>query len=138
MVIKSMTEKEFKQRMKNVLYGVGVDLRNKLVQSCPVDSGRLKGSISWKPQGETIEISMVGYALYVEFGTPPHIIKPKTAKALHWKVDSIGPRGGKKETDVFAKVVKHPGTAPQPFIRATVRNHLRRIVMDNIRRHLLQ
>jgi len=70
--------------------------------------------------------------------TPPHIIKPKNAKALHWKVDSVGPKGGKTKTDVFAKVVKHPGTQPQPFIRATVRNYLRRIIMDNIRRHLLQ
>ena len=44
---------------------------------------------------------------YLEFGTSPHIIKPKGkifggADALHWK----GPSG----KDVFAKIVRHPGS----------------------------
>jgi len=68
MVIKSMTQKEFNQRMKNVRFGIGVDLRNKLVTSCPVDTGRLKNSIGWNVNGDVIEIKMVNYALYVEFG----------------------------------------------------------------------
>ena len=71
-------------------------------------------------------ISMVGYAVYVEFGTPPHIIRPKNGKALHWK------SGGK---NVFAKSVQHPGTRPQPFIRTTMRLDLPKIAMANARRH---
>lgn len=54
--------------------------------------------------------------------TPPHIIRPKNGKALHWK------SGGK---DVFAKVVNHPGTRPNPFIRTTFKQQLIRIVADN-------
>jgi len=133
-----MTKSEFEQRMKNVRFGIGIDLRNKLVQSCPVDTGRLKNSIGWNVKGQVVEITMVDYALYVEFGTPPHIIKPSKAKALHWNTEITGPKGGKAKADVFAKIVKHPGTRPQPFIRATVRNYLRNIVMNNIRRHLLK
>jgi hypothetical protein len=49
------------------------------------------------------------YAPYVELGTPPHVIRPKTAKALWWEG---------AEHPVAS--VKHPGTAPRPFIWPTV------------------
>jgi len=55
--------------------------------------------------------------------TPPHIIKPKDKKALKFKVGN-----GK----VFAKVVKHPGTRPNPFIRNTIRNKLAGIIQEEI------
>jgi len=44
----------------------------------------------------------------VVHNTRPHVIKPVSAKALHWK------SGGK---DFFAKSVNHPGTNPQPYFR---------------------
>jgi hypothetical protein len=45
---------------------------------------------------------------YVEFGTPPHVITPKTASVLRW-VDDDGTH--------FAKRVHHPGTDPNPYMR---------------------
>lgn len=62
------------------------------------------------------------YAAYVEFGTKPHIIKPKYAKVLAWNNQgSVGNRqtgsvrSGAKP-NVFARQVHHPGTKAQPFL----------------------
>ena len=127
------SRKDFKRKWSKFLRLVSINLRNELVQSCPVDTGRLKNSIKVVPQNPNlIMISMVDYAIYVEFGTPPHIIKPKNAKALHWKSEGVGPRGGKVKNDVFAKLVHHPGTRPQPFIRNTLRNKLGLIIKESL------
>jgi HK97 gp10 family phage protein len=45
------------------------------------------------------------YVHLVEFGSAPHTIKSKNKRVL-----SNG-------TEVFGKVVKHPGTAAKPFMR---------------------
>ena len=46
----------------------------------------------------------VEYAPFVEFGTRPHLILPRRARALRFVVDHML---------VFAKRVEHPGTKPQ-------------------------
>lgn len=107
--------------------GIANDLVYELSRAAPVDKGTLRQSIKAVPKGNTIHISMVDYAFYVEFGTPPHIIRPKNKKALHWK------SGGK---DIFAKIVRHPGTRPQPFIRNTLRTKFGQIIKQNAVRHL--
>jgi HK97 gp10 family phage protein len=63
------------------------------------------------------------YAAYVEFGTKPHVIRPKTKKALAWAPSgqtrlSGRPRKGAKR--IFATIVNHPGTKAQPFLRPAV------------------
>jgi len=118
-----MTREQFSTFWEKFKKGIANDLVNELVRVCPVDNGFLRNSIHYKVEGDTIWIKMADYALYVEFGTPPHIIKPKTAKALHWKA------GGK---DVFASIVHHPGTRPQPFIRNTLRSHFGDIIRNNL------
>lgn len=60
-----------------------------------------------------------GAAPYLEFGTRPHIIRPKSAQALRWASGgnarlSGAPRSGAPVH--FAKVVHHPGTKPYPFM----------------------
>lgn len=47
------------------------------------------------------------YALFVHFGTAPHIIEPKSKKSLRW----AGVGGF-----VFAKRVNHPGYKGDPFL----------------------
>lgn len=49
------------------------------------------------------------YAPYVEFGTAPHVIVPKTAKALYW-TGAAHP----------VKKVNHPGTKANPFMERIV------------------
>jgi hypothetical protein len=61
----------------------------------------------------------VGYARFVEFGTRPHVIRPKTKKALAWggtRRLSGELRKGSKATN-FARVVNHPGTRAKPYLR---------------------
>lgn len=109
------------------LASVGNSVRNELVRSAPVDTGDLKNSISYNVNGSILSFNMAEHALFVEFGTKPHIIVPKEKKALKWK------SGG---SDVFAKKVYHPGTRPQPFIRNTFYHKLPRIIEQSAALHL--
>ena len=79
----------------------------------PVDTGRLRASLRVQRrsffglrQRWTVG-SDVDYAPMVNDGTKPHIIRPKRAKALRFKV------GGRT---VYAMVVHHPGTRARPFL----------------------
>jgi len=47
------------------------------------------------------------YARFVEAGTPPHDIRPKSGEALRFVVNG---------EVLFRKVVHHPGTAERPFM----------------------
>jgi len=123
---------EFKWNQFKV--GLANDLRTFLAQAAPVDTGALKASIKYRVTGKTIEIYMKDYAMYVEFGTPPHIIRPKNGKALAWGKTLGQTKSGKPIKEFVAKVVHHPGTRPQPFIRNTFRNHFARLVRLNLKR----
>ena len=73
-------------------------------------TGRLRGSITHQMERKlALPIGYVGtnvkYAKGLEFGTPPHTIRVKNAKVLASK------------GQFFGKKVKHPGTAPRPFMR---------------------
>jgi hypothetical protein len=77
----------------------------------PVRSGRLLGSIrKIVSENEAIIGPTVPYAVYVEYGTSPHEIRPVSASVLAFEV------AGKM---VFTPIVHHPGTKPNPFIRET-------------------
>ena len=113
---------------KEFMNGVANDLTNAIIRRAPFKTGTLANSIQVLKVGdEGFTITMVGYGKDVEFGTPPHIIITKYAKALHWK-------SGKE--DVFATKVHHPGTPPNPFIRSTIHSQLRRILRDNAELHM--
>lgn len=82
-------------------------------------SGVLRNSIAFDgPHGTLAGGDLHGvlsagapYASYIEKGTRPHLIKPTHRQALRWPVE-----GG----FLFAKVVRHPGTAPRPFLAEAV------------------
>lgn len=120
---------EVEEALKKALPDIARRMQNELTLIAPVDTGRLKNSIKVKVGGEGIVIWMVEYGKYIEFGTPPHIIKPKDKQALKFKVK----RGGK---NIFAKEVKHPGTRPNPFIRNTIQNKLQNIIIEEINNNL--
>ena len=84
----------------------------------PVDTGRLRASIRIESR-RTLPLrsvytvgSDVEYARMVHDGTRPHVIRPKTANVLRFRV------GGRW---VYAKVVHHPGTKARPFLDRAVR-----------------
>lgn len=99
-------------------------LSNSIMSGDPTgrfSDGTLQGVVS----------SSLPYALHVEYGTKPHIIEPKADRA------SFGPNqsgfnaqntkrgkralrwagGGGADGWIFAKRVKHPGTAAKPYLR---------------------
>lgn len=64
----TLTRSEFKQRFKKFLRGTALDVVNALKKRCPVDKGLLRESIRYRLEGNIIVISMLDYAVYVEFG----------------------------------------------------------------------
>lgn len=79
-------------------------------------AGRLRDSIRYERNttsgGVTLSFTAyVPYAKYVIEGTPPHLIRARAARYLHWK-DGSG--------DHFAKQVNHPGTRPNDFPRRAI------------------
>lgn len=83
---------------------------------CPLKDGQLIGSFSHEVESSDREIigrikNSAGHAAYVEFGTPPHEIRPKDKKALAFQI------GGKT---IITKVVHHPGTQGIPFMRGAM------------------
>lgn len=88
----------------------------------PVDFGTLEGSISTDITNDgrfsVMEAEIgptVDYGDDVEYGTGPHIIRPKTPGGmLAFQV------GGQT---VFARQVNHPGTAPQPYMGPAFDRH---------------
>jgi hypothetical protein len=82
--------------------------------NCPIGpTGKLhqSGVVNHQPMVHTI-IYRAPYAAAQEYGSPPHIIRARNVKYLHW----IG-KGGK---DVFRKEVMHPGNPPRAFVRNAI------------------
>lgn len=83
----------------------------------PVDTGRYRAGFA-KRQVTTLRgvgwqvYNPVEYAPYIEEGTKPHIIRPRKAKALRFKI------GGRI---VFAQIVHHPGTKAQHILSKATR-----------------
>lgn len=76
-----------------------------------VQTGRLQNSITKDRPGPMRRRvgTNVKYGLFLEVGTRPFTITPKTKKMLSW----IGPEGDRH----FAKRVNHPGIKPRPWLR---------------------
>lgn len=68
----------------------------------------------------TAIVSASGAAVYLEFDTKPHTIRPRKKKALAWAASPGGRRlSGRARSGAklrFARVVRHPGTKKQPFL----------------------
>jgi hypothetical protein len=72
-------------------------------------------------RGDTAIVrASANYAAHVEFGTRPHVIKPRHAKVLAWPANAGGRRlSGRARRGAamaFACRVNHPGTRPQPYL----------------------
>ena len=78
----------------------------------PVKTGKLRGSLRIRVGTDNVIIgpneNIAPYAGYVEFGTRPHDIKPKSAHGV-----LVFYINGKK---IVTRKVHHPGTSPQPYV----------------------
>jgi hypothetical protein len=126
--------REIEEKLAIAIPRIAVRIQNELILACPVDTGRLRNSIKVRAEGNTLIIWMVDYGKFVEFGTPPHLIRPSSKQALKFeagKVERLKKRGKEKDI-VFAKAVKHPGTRPNPFIRNTIQTKIRKIIIEEL------
>jgi len=114
----------------------------------PVRTGKLRESISLIKINDLHYVigSPLEYAVFVEKGTRPHIIRPKRARALRFELGGqtvfaayvVQPsRGGLVITPkrrralkfeiprkvVFAKKVEHPGTEPRSFFARALQKY---------------
>lgn len=100
--VRKMAQREVLRSVLNIQAGAK--------RRAPVDTGRLRNSITFElaPDGLSATIGTnVEYAPAVEFGSKPHVIRPRNKRVLRFKV------GGKF---VFARAVNHPGGPAQPFL----------------------
>lgn len=94
---------DLEEALQPLLDHVAAEVEQDIKRNAPVDSGELVRSV--RRRGNIITISAPHWH-YVEYGTRPHIIRPRTKRALWWP-DAHHP----------VKMVHHPGTQAQPFIR---------------------
>lgn len=131
---------EIKEALKRAIPKIARRLENALKLRAPVDKGRLRSSIKVFVSETGLSVFMVDYAKFVEFGTPPHVIKPKNKEALKFEKDRktrLSEKKGLKKSDVvFSKKVLHPGTRPNPFIRETLQIKLPKIIMEEVEKEL--
>lgn len=107
------------RRMRQIIRLTAADAR----VNAPVDTGRMAQAIKEDPivSNGPLRVSSgvtshAPYSVFVHQGTRPHVIRPRNAAALRFKV------GG--ET-VFAMSVNHPGTRARPFLTNALARALR-------------
>lgn len=94
------------------------DIADDARHACPVDTGALMESIGTHFPEPSVGIVSVGtkYWASVEYGSAPHIIESHGDYPLR----------NRETGQVFGRVVHHPGTPAQPFMRvALLRKRLR-------------
>jgi hypothetical protein len=107
--------------------GVAAVREQKLLEAKHRKTGITGASIRLGTVTASSVVTEVGGAgAFLEFGTRPHEITPKAAKALAWASGPAGgpfrrlsgaPRKGTSSSNMtFAKRVHHPGTSPSPFM----------------------
>lgn len=81
---------------------------NDMVETCPVDTGRLVNDLDAEVIGKDARIgaATMPYAIYVEEGAAPHEIWPNSKKALYWE-GAAHP----------VKMVNHPGSPATHFMK---------------------
>lgn len=95
-----------KNATASTLQEAGFKVEDEAKKTAPVDSGYYRNNIGF--DGKNKVIANADYSAALEYGTKPHVIEPKAAKALHFQSDG---------QDVFAKRVNHPGTKPLAIMR---------------------
>ncbi|CUU87706.1 phage protein%2C HK97 gp10 family [Campylobacter hyointestinalis subsp. hyointestinalis] len=104
---------------KKFLFRVGSEVANEAKKIAPYKTGNLKKDIqviSVNDKSVTIgNTKLAPYAKFVYFGTKPHIIKVKKAKAL----------ANKKSGLVFGKKVNHPGTKANPYLKNALDSYIK-------------
>lgn len=103
--------RELTQQARITARRTAIEWESQVKRTEPVATGQMRTKTAMNDRQTSTGFQIVGevdtdYAEYVSAGTRPHVIRPRNAKALRFKV------GGKT---VFATRVNHPGTQPNAF-----------------------
>lgn len=81
-------------------------------------------------------VRAAGAAIFLEFGTRPHVIVPRTKSVLSWtegkRLSGRNRTGVAAGPRVFARRVNHPGTKPQPFLVPGAADAVRQVGVEPI------
>lgn len=128
---------------RSLLKSIQIEAVREAKRAVPRKTGNLGRSISPGSIAPSFAIvqATAPYAGFVELGTKPHTIRPRTKRALAWAASGSGRRLSGRPTASarrggsgglrFAKVVKHPGTKAQPFLVPAARIALRSAGLGN-------
>jgi hypothetical protein len=119
------------QGNRAMMQGLGRAVASNAIKRVHRRTGTLARSIKVEAVGASyvrIE-AQSGHAAAEEFGTRPHIIRPRRARALRFAASAAGqrltgsPRRG--AAVVFARFVRHPGTPAHPYMGPAARDTIR-------------
>jgi len=109
--------------VKSNITRAGMFIEGRAKQLAPVDYGYLRSSIKrfTTLSGYGVKVGTnISYAVDVELGTAPHIIRPVNKKVLVFPKDPKKGKGGRqlpRKDLIFTREVKHPGSPPRPFLK---------------------
>lgn len=100
-------DKDIHKVLKDSAMAIQRGAMENLTSNGSVKTGHLRRGIANTRRGmtATVHTSNIVYAIGVEKGTRPHVIRPKNGKALYWK-GAAHP----------VKKVNHPGSKPKPYL----------------------
>lgn len=107
------TAEQSQTTTQQVLVSAANQILAEMEARVPVKSGKLRGSLRVMVDTDRVVIgpdtNQAPYAIYVEMGTRPHVIKPKRKDGfLRFQIG---------DKTIYARIVHHPGTKAQPYIR---------------------
>ena len=111
---RGLTFEEAANRFDSKLLGLLIDRLAEIAYfeafyGAPWKSGNLARSIVKEVEADSAVIRVLArYGIYVVGGTAPHVIRPAGASCLAFRA-----RSGEI---VFTRLVRHPGTKPNPFL----------------------
>lgn len=97
--------------VKKTVEETGYKIAEEAKKNAPVNTGYYRNQIMF--DGVNKVVANAEYSAAIEYGVKARIITPKTAKALHFKIN------GK---DVFAKIVRQSARKPNPVMRLAAIN----------------
>ena len=102
-----VNEKDMRKAIRKSCLSIKKGAIQNLTRNGSVNTGHLRRSLSFKATMTEgiVHTSNLKYARFVEEGTRPHVIKPKSKKMLYWKGASHP-----------VKQVNHPGSRAKPYL----------------------
>lgn len=125
---------------RGLLRTIQIDAVAEAKKLVPRKTGHLGRTIGPGGLGNDFAIvhATAGYAAFVELGTKPHVIRPRSKKVLAWSTGgrrlSGRPTSAARRSGAmaFARKVNHPGTKPKPYLVPAAKLALGRVGVRRI------